>query len=943
MSSPNSPLSPPPGYKLDHIATGQPYFTYTGVLEQSVSDDNQYRLIELPNQLRAVIIQAPADDAIQSSAALNVRVGDFADPPKLQGLAHYCEHLLFMGTDKYPEENEYSQYLSSHGGYSNAYTDMNHTNYHFTVNSEYFEGALDRFAQFFISPLFSDNCKDRELKAVDSEHKKNLQNDSWREFQVNKSVTDPSHPFSNFATGDLKTLKEIPESLGINVRDELLKFYDAYYSANLMQLVVYGRDSLDHLTEWVVSKFSPIANKDRPTPYSPSSPWKPEHLGRTIRIEPVQTIRTLTILFPTPDFKPHYECNPTYFLSCLIGHEGAGSLTSHLKKQGWITTLSASGALADAIGFDAFDVTVSLTPEGLEHTEDIIAALFSFIQLLHQGGPQEDYFNQVRAMSQVEFRYSSKIHSQTFCTQLSSTIGYPWFRPEHYLSGYSVIRDYRPDQIRELLGYLNPDNFLQILLAKDLELPNTQVEPHYGAKYALVPFSPAFKDRLHAIAQPDPVFHLPSPNPFIPKNFTVSRQEDCPRILKPTLLKMDGAHRLWFKPDDRFWLPRGTILVRLLNNLAGSNPFHSVRMELLIHLFVDHMNEMLYDASEAGISVSLLQRAEGLVFHVTGFQDKLQLILERVLRELQSFAPTLNRFDIFKENAIRELKRFQFASALSHANAESIQLTHQHYWSNSDRLRAAQDMTLEQLIAFKHELLVRLAPEVLVYGNYHEEQALAIQQSCHDILGTMPFFGSEMPQVRSVDLPRGQRLVRQRGHPNANEKNAAIIMVIPLGMESNPNLRACAQLLADIMEEPFFNQLRTKESLGYLVNCGEVFRSSGLITLEFSIQSERSPVYLQCRILTFLRTMLQQIVTMKSEKFEKHREALIKRKQVPPKSMYDEARNLWERISDYTWEFDYRLRDIEALRQLDFSTMVAFAERYLDHSAPQFTSMAVHI
>lgn len=86
----------------------------------------------------------------------------------MQGLAHFCEHLLFMGTEKYRKENDYNQYLSEHSGFSNAFTGVENTNYYFEVGHEYLEGALDRFAQFFIAPLFSASCTERELKAVDS-------------------------------------------------------------------------------------------------------------------------------------------------------------------------------------------------------------------------------------------------------------------------------------------------------------------------------------------------------------------------------------------------------------------------------------------------------------------------------------------------------------------------------------------------------------------------------------------------------------------------------------------------------------------------------------------------------------------------------------------------------------------------------------------------------
>lgn len=68
-------------------------------------------------------------------------------------------------------------------------------------NQFYRHIAFYRFAQFFLCPLFDESCKDREVNAVDSEHEKNLMNDAWRLFQLEKATGNPSHPFSKFGTG----------------------------------------------------------------------------------------------------------------------------------------------------------------------------------------------------------------------------------------------------------------------------------------------------------------------------------------------------------------------------------------------------------------------------------------------------------------------------------------------------------------------------------------------------------------------------------------------------------------------------------------------------------------------------------------------------------------------------------------------------------------------
>ena len=94
------------------------------------------------------------------------------------------EHAVFLGSEKYPVENEYKNFLSRNGGSSNAGTGMEHTTYKFNVNSNAFSNALDIFSQFFKKPLFDTGAIKREIMAVDAEDSKNRIIDSRRMLQV---------------------------------------------------------------------------------------------------------------------------------------------------------------------------------------------------------------------------------------------------------------------------------------------------------------------------------------------------------------------------------------------------------------------------------------------------------------------------------------------------------------------------------------------------------------------------------------------------------------------------------------------------------------------------------------------------------------------------------------------------------------------------------------
>jgi insulysin len=197
---------------------------------------------------------------LQAAASLEVAVGQFQDPVQVPGLAHFCEHMLFMGTKMFPDENYYSVLVSKNGGSSNAYTASEQTNYQFDVQHQHLRDTLECFSRFFIDPLFAEGATGREMQAVHSEHSKNLQNDMWRFYQLWKSTANPAHPLSRFGTGSEETLKIVPERDGIDVRQELLKFHKTYYSANLMTLAVLGRESLDELQDMVTRLFTEVPN-----------------------------------------------------------------------------------------------------------------------------------------------------------------------------------------------------------------------------------------------------------------------------------------------------------------------------------------------------------------------------------------------------------------------------------------------------------------------------------------------------------------------------------------------------------------------------------------------------------------------------------------------------------------------------------------------------------
>ena len=100
--------------------------------------------------------------------------------------------------------------------------------------------SLFSFAQFFISPLFDASSTDRELEAVNSEYEGNVSKDAWRISQLEKSTSNPDHPYSRFSIGNTESLRTVPKQRGIDIRQVLLDFHRDHYSSNRMSLAVLG-------------------------------------------------------------------------------------------------------------------------------------------------------------------------------------------------------------------------------------------------------------------------------------------------------------------------------------------------------------------------------------------------------------------------------------------------------------------------------------------------------------------------------------------------------------------------------------------------------------------------------------------------------------------------------------------------------------------------------
>ncbi|ODQ76980.1 hypothetical protein BABINDRAFT_163886 [Babjeviella inositovora NRRL Y-12698] len=910
----------------------------TNTLEKPDLDDRSYRVIRLANDLEALLIHDPTAD--KAGAALDVHVGSFQDPTvagvPLSGLAHFNEHLLFMGSEPFPSENAYSDFLAKNGGHSNAYTASEHTNYYFEVNHEHLAGALDRFAPFFTAPLFSPDCKDREIKAVDSENKKNLQSDMWRLYQLNKFLSNPAYPYHSFLTGNLDTLHDVPLRAGIDVREELIAWYRAHYSANIMKVTVLGRESLDVLQGWVTDRFSAIPNIERASlDYAGAVPFPRAHLLQLIRARPVKDKRSLELLFPVPEQHANWASQPSSYFAHLVGHEGKGSLLYRLKEQGYATGLSA-GAQEIGAGAAVFGVEVDLTPKGLQHYEEIVVSVFEYLAMLQQEGPQEWIHAELKTIGDNGFKFRQKSATASTVSDLAGKLQREHI-PRNFLLSSSKRREWSAAKTSEFLGHLNATNFRITLVGQELEGLDLK-EKWYGTEYAVDPLATDFLAKI-AAARPSPHFHLPGPNPFLPTDFSVKKVEVDVPAKRPHLVvasanggkkqangsakSLDSVSSLWFKKDDQFWVPKANILMVFHLPITNASALNASLMSLYLELVEDELDALSYDAYLGGLHYDVSQFRDGFQVKLLGYNEKLPVLMDQILRTIRHFTPRKDRFTIMKEKCERHLKNFGFGVPYNQVGQWSNTLLHEQTWSMDERIAVLPQVTYDTLLGFIPCIFQQASKELLVHGNYEQDEAVVIAHTVNAIFAVPELSESHVTSLRSYLLPDGQTFRYEREIPDPKNVNSVIEYFVQTGLVSNTRVAALSDLLGQVIHEPCFNQLRTKEQLGYVVFSG-VKTTRTTLGLRVLVQSERETKYLESRIVNFLNRFADKIAAFTPEEFAKHVDALCAQKLQKKKNLTEEFSSFNHKIMDGFYDFYGNEECVKLLREISQQELLAF-------------------
>ncbi|XP_015122355.1 nardilysin-like [Diachasma alloeum] len=354
-------------------------------------------------------LRPPKKDEKMAACGLCVGVGSFSDPPEIQGLAHFLEHMVFMGSKKYPLENDFDAFITKRGGSDNASTECEQTTFYFEIDEKHLLSALDRFAQFFINPLMLRDAIAREREAVESEFQMALPSDFYRKEQLFCSFAEAQHPATKFPWGNLVSLRDMVTD--DKLYQELHNFRERHYSAHRMTVTIQARLPLDTLENYVKQCFAKVPCNNLPpddfTRFNGAKSFDTDHFRRIYKIKPIKDICQIELTWAMPSLHHLYRAKPHQYVSWVIGHEGKGSLISYLRKKMWcLDVFSGNGesGFEHSSMYALFSLSLVLTDEGHSHLKEVLDAIFSYITMMRKLGPQKRIFDEIRMIEDTNFR-----------------------------------------------------------------------------------------------------------------------------------------------------------------------------------------------------------------------------------------------------------------------------------------------------------------------------------------------------------------------------------------------------------------------------------------------------------------------------------------------------------------------------------------------------------
>lgn len=867
-------------------------------IRKSEKDPRHYQAIKLDNGMVVLLVSDP--QAVKSLSALVVPVGSLQDPEVHPGLAHFLEHMTLMGSKMYPQPDSLAEYLKMHGGSHNASTAPYRTAFYLEVENDALQGAVDRLADAIASPKLDKKYVERERNAVNAELTMARSRDGMRMAQVSAETINPAHPGSRFSGGNLETLSDKP---GSPVHQALLAFRDQYYSANLMKAVIYSNKPLPELAQMAAQTYGRVPNKSITVPQIDVPVVTDAQKGVLIHYVPALPRKVLRVEFRIDNNTAQFRSKTDELVTYMIGNRSPGTLSDWLQNQGLVEGIRADSDPVVNGNSGVLAISATLTDKGLAHRDEVVAAIFSYLNLLREKGIDKRYFDELAHVLDLDFRYPSINRDMGYVEWLADTmIRVP---VQHTLDAVNIADQFDAQAVKARLAMMTPQN-ARVWYISEKE-PHNKTAYFVNAPYQVDKISAQtfteWKQKAETIS-----LKLPELNPYIPDDFTLIKPEKS--YTHPELVIDEPTLRLVYMPSHYFASePKADVTLILRNPKAMDSARNQVMFALNDYLAGISLDQLSNQAAVGGISFSTGAN-NGLMLNANGYTQRLPQLFDALLQGYFSYQTTEEQLAQAKSWYAQMMDSADKGKAYEQAIMPVQMLSQVPYFQREERRALLSSITLQEVMAYRDRLKTNARPEFMVIGNLSKEASSTLAHNIQMQLGAK---GTEWCRNKDVLIDKKQSAIFEKAGPSTDSALAAVFAPVNADEASTS---ATSAVLAQIVQPWFYTQLRTEEQLGYAVfafsmNVGRQWGMGFLLQ-----SSDKQPAFLWERFKAFFPTAEAKLRAMKPEEFAQIQQAVIAQMVQAPQTLSEEASQLSKDFDRGNMAFDSRDKVVAQIKLL---------------------------
>jgi insulysin len=881
-------------------------------IEKSENDIRDYKYIKLKNNLEIVIIKDYNETLC--GACLNVNIGSANE--SIPGLAHFLEHMLFMGSKKYPYSNNFMSSINKSGGSTNAYTSNTNTNYYFVCSTDTYLSNLDIFGNFLVNPLLSKKYINKEISNVNSESNKNIVDNDWLQLEIAKTLYYDDHPINHYTAGTIESLSHP------NIYDKLKEFKKTFYTAERMSLVLFINDKINNskLEELFTNTFSLIPSNKKKEVIMFGPPLKANQITEYI---PFIDSHRLRLIFQVKTNKNLIN-SPLPFIYYLLNLKSPGSLFDILTVKKLITNLEC-GETDELDDYTLFTIDCILTDQGLKIYTKLYNLIKSYVDFLLDSIQKKNeillkHFLQNLQLNKNNFKFWEKPDINSIMDNISLILKYDI--PREFILNSDIKSD-SFDAIVETTRLMFDNYSCSMCIgSKSLKLKSYKIFPNYNAKY----------NTKEIIFQPINVqFELPILNDFIAYNPLIQHisQSDIPE-------KIDEKEFISFYYGDiKYKVPTVDIkcYIRLPQLLDSINIYTST---LLYYTSAYNSIIKIKDLMEnAGYIFYFKLNIDSVYLTISGYSEKI-LDAIKIIKYFFSGKFSQDNFDQAKYELIQNFKNFSYDTVLSKFATFTQEKIFKTFFMPDKVAKEIEKSNMDDLINIYNRSIVNGRISIFTMGNIEKDMVKQINRKIYKYV-KIKHQTSAMTYDNIKEYQENEMFIYKKSDKDIN---VLVGLLFPLPSFSELKTKnwheyvLFCRLFEVILGNDFYYELRTEKEIGYVVRIKSAIYENNLeqkIYIKFVVQSSKYKYkYILNEIESFIKKHTNKILNELSNiDYKEYIESEKNKLKREFDTLSDLAGYYMNSIVDEIYQFNSREILLEKIDLFTLDVFRSFVEKFI--------------